>query len=809
MPSPFSKKPSVPTAASAVANPAPPDLTQAHAGPQSAAARSVTQPGVAQAGAMEPGQATLAPAPIESEQSEMASIVNRSELNTGVSAGPSAIGAGPSGRPLQEGVAARLVAVEMDTPLAGGFEHPVSDLPMRQYAVDASTRTSEVKERLEQQPELPGVVVMDPHFIGMVSRDKLREHLALPFGQELYLKRPVKVLLDAINARPLVVAAEWSVAQAAEAALSRPAAMRYEPVVVSKQQGESFGLLDVHLLVLAQSRLLSRANEEIQKQRDAADAANEAKSQFLANMSHEIRTPLTAILGFAENLLDPALSDQEQVVAARTIVRNGQHLLELINDLLDLSKIEAGKMQLERLDFSPVQLAADVLSIMRVRADSRGLPLRLKFLTPMPRTIKSDPTRLRQILINLIGNAIKFTDRGWVELQVALEASAGERPVLRWNVVDTGIGLDAQQLGRLFQPFTQADNSTARKFGGTGLGLSISRRLARMLGGDVMASSRRNAGSTFSVTIGTGELAGIELDLTPDETIAAQPVDTPRDSGPERIVGRLLLAEDSPDNQLLISSLLKKLGASVVIADNGQVAAELALAAVENGEAFDVILMDMHMPLLDGYGATRLLREKGYERPIIALTANAMAGEEQKCLDAGCDDYATKPIHRAKLVGQIRKQMTRWSGAGAAGGGVQHVELPGRSAVEPGGKRPVEESVPQDVFDRRVALDRAGGDESLFRELCEMVCELAPKMLTDLESACDRDDLTVVKRQAHTLKNTADNSGGATARDLCFRMEQLAGKGDLGAIRRQLPEVRAAFETLLSILATEVAVSGV
>jgi CheY-like chemotaxis protein len=332
-----------------------------------------------------------------------------------------------------------------------------------------------------------------------------------------------------------------------------------------------------------------------------------------------------------------------------------------------------------------------------------------------------------------------------------------------------------------------------------------------MLGGDVTAASRRNAGSTFSVAVATGDLTGIELDLSPDETIANQPVDTPRDTGPERIAGRLLLAEDSPDNQLLISSLLKKLGATVVIADNGQVAVELAVAAVENGEAFDVILMDMHMPLLDGYGATRLLREKGYERPIIALTANAMAGEEQKCLDAGCDDYATKPIHRAKLVGQIRKQMTRWSGptaGGVAAGGAAGATATG-SVVSSSGGRAGGESWPRNVFDRRVALDRAGGDESLFRELCEMVCELAPKMLTDLESACDRDDVPVVKRQAHTLKNTADNSGGATARDLCFQIEQLAGNGDLGAIRRHLPEMRAAFETLLSILATEIAVSGV
>jgi signal transduction histidine kinase/CheY-like chemotaxis protein len=795
MPSPFSQSTSAQktTPAPHLAQPSvpPPEHSQPNVVPPKAVAA------LAVSGATEPPGTGL---PVASDVS-----THDGSNRAGLPAAESNVG------PLLAGAAAGLASIDGGEPQPEGFEHAVSSLPTRQYAVDASTRTSEVKERLEQQPELPGVIVMDPHFIGMVSRDKLREHLALPFGQELYLKRPVKVLLDAINARPLVVAAEWSVAQAAEAALSRPAAMRYEPVVVSKQQGESFGLLDVHLLVLAQSRLLSRANEEIQKQKDAADAANEAKSQFLANMSHEIRTPLTAILGFAENLLDPALSDQEQVVAARTIVRNGQHLLELINDLLDLSKIEAGKMQLERLDFSPVQLAADVLSIMRVRADSRSLPLRLKFLTPMPRTIKSDPTRLRQILINLIGNAIKFTDRGWVELQVALEASAGERPVIRWNVVDTGIGLDAQQLGRLFQPFTQADNSTARKFGGTGLGLSISRRLARMLGGDVTAASRRNAGSTFSVAVATGDLTGIELDLSPDETIANQPVDTPRDTGPERIAGRLLLAEDSPDNQLLISSLLKKLGATVVIADNGQVAVELAVAAVENGEAFDVILMDMHMPLLDGYGATRLLREKGYERPIIALTANAMAGEEQKCLDAGCDDYATKPIHRAKLVGQIRKQMTRWSGptaGGVAAGGAAGATATG-SVVSSSGGRAGGESWPRNVFDRRVALDRAGGDESLFRELCEMVCELAPKMLTDLESACDRDDVPVVKRQAHTLKNTADNSGGATARDLCFQIEQLAGNGDLGAIRRHLPEMRAAFETLLSILATEIAVSGV
>ncbi len=692
---------------------------------------------------------------------------------------------------------------EAAPPESDSFEHSLVTLPTYRFRVDASTRTSEIKDRFEQQPELPGVIVTEDRLTGMLSRDKLREHLALPFGQELYLKRPVKVLLDAINARPLVIPAEWSVAQATEAALSRTPALRYEPAVI--QYGEmDFGLLDVHQLILAQSRLLSRANVEIQRQRDAADAANEAKSQFLANMSHEIRTPLTAILGFAENILEPDLPEADRMTAARTIVRNGNHLLELINDLLDLSKIEAGKMQIERIEFSPVQLAADVLSIMRVRAEARKLPLRLKFISPMPQVIKTDPTRLRQILINLIGNAIKFTDSGFVELQAGLETGGDQPAQIRWSVVDTGIGLDAEQLGRLFTPFMQADNSTARKFGGTGLGLSISRRLARMLGGDVTAASTRGAGSTFSVTVEAGDLTGVPLDLTPDETVIASTHESKVvDSAPAPLVARLLLAEDSPDNQLLIGTVLRKLGASVEVAENGRIAVDLALAAVAAGAPFDVILMDMHMPLLDGYDATRLLREQGYALPIIALTANAMSGEERKCLDAGCDDYATKPINRQKLLGQIRRQVSRTTSTAEPADEGNTIQSP--SAAAPA-QRP---AIDPTIFNEQVALDRAGGDVELFREVCGMVCELVPRMLADLKTSITAGDLVTIKRHAHTLKNTADNAGGQSAREVCYAMEQAAAKGELAAARGLLHSVCDAYDLLLAALRTVVVAEGI
>lgn len=380
----------------------------------------------------------------------------------------------------------------------------------------------------------------------------------------------------------------------------------------------------------------------------ASDTANHAKSEFLANMSHEIRTPMTAILGF-NDVLGHTIERPEEIDAVQTIRRNGEYLLELINDILDLSKIEAGRLTLEQIDVLPVKLVADVITLMRVRAQAKGLQLQVHYATPVPETIQTDPTRLRQILINLIGNAIKFTDHGAVRFEIRLRQEADQPQRLQFDVIDTGIGMTEEQIGRLFRPFTQADSSTTRKYGGTGLGLSICHRLVQMLGGALTVTSQPGAGTTFTVTITTGPVAAGHL-LKPNDdsgtVVAPVELPTPQLAGSARV----LLAEDGPDNQRLIKYMLNKAGIDVVCVDNGEQACELALSSAALGTPFDLVLMDMQMPILDGYSATRRLREFGYGQPVVALTAHAMSGDREKCLAAGCNDYTVKPINRENLL---------------------------------------------------------------------------------------------------------------------------------------------------------------
>ncbi len=432
---------------------------------------------------------------------------------------------------------------------------------------------------------------------------------------------------------------------------------------------------------------------DLEKALIAAEAANHAKSHFLANMSHEIRTPMTAILGYADLMVDPTQGSSDRLECIQTIRRNSTHLLSIINDILDISKIEAGKMIVERIACSPVEIVADVASLMRGRALEKDLQFTVQYEGPIPASIQSDPTRLRQILLNLCGNAIKFTKAGEVRVVVRLDPgnqhsvisnqtqppSADSRsptaPQLRFDVVDTGIGLTPEQQGKLFAPFTQADTSTTRLFGGTGLGLTISRRLAGMLGGDITIASELGKGSCFSVTIETGSLESVrmldplhEAGLFTTDAIAScdtpQSAQTSAQPAVASLAGvNILLAEDGPDNQRLISFHLRKAGAIVTIAENGRIACELVLNASGNQSSqaaqFDVILMDMQMPEMDGYSATAHLRNKGYAGSIIALTAHAMEGDREKCIRAGCDDYATKPIDRNALLNVIAKWKSR------------------------------------------------------------------------------------------------------------------------------------------------------
>ncbi len=405
-----------------------------------------------------------------------------------------------------------------------------------------------------------------------------------------------------------------------------------------------------------------RVEAERQRAREQAEAATRAKSAFLANMSHEIRTPMTAILGFADIMLeagDMHKAPPERIEAARTIKRNGRHLLGLINDILDLSKIEEGRMTVERIDYSLCQLIAEVLSVARVRAEAKGLALQLAYDGPMPKTVSLDPTRVRQVLINLLSNAVKFTERGEVALRIGLQRR-GEDTVIAFEVSDTGIGMSEEEAARLFEPFMQADISMSRRFGGTGLGLTISRQLARLLGGDVtLVHTRPGEGACFRATIGVGSLEGAAWIADPltATTICADEI---TDHAPTSTTFpyHILLAEDGPDNQRLISHVLRKAGAEVTVVENGDLAVQAALAARRAQRPFDLVLMDMQMPIKDGYEAVRELRQLGYEGLIVALTAHAMSGDRQVCLAAGCDDYLTKPIAPRKLVDSIQRMLS-------------------------------------------------------------------------------------------------------------------------------------------------------
>ena len=380
----------------------------------------------------------------------------------------------------------------------------------------------------------------------------------------------------------------------------------------------------------------------LQSAKDAAEAANKLKSAFLANMSHEIRTPLGAMIGFAEMLEDPAVPAEDKLEYSRIIRKNGQLLLRLIDDVLDLSKVEAGQLQAEMLQFSPEGLANEVLDLLRRVAEKKGVALELDLAPNLPRLVVSDPTRVRQILMNIVGNAIKFTRQGEVRVTLGFDQT-GAYPLLRLIVEDTGVGIEESVVARLFQSFVQADHSTTRRFGGTGLGLILSKRLAQGLGGDVrLTRSQIQKGSAFEITV-----RAQPLDAAPLAERKASPVTTP--STPKPLDGmRILVAEDSEDNQTLIRLILNRYGAEVEFANDGVEAVEKALKG-----RHDVVLMDIQMPALDGYGATRKLRAEGYSSPIIALTAHAMTEERDRCIEAGCTDHLSKPIDRAVLLQKL------------------------------------------------------------------------------------------------------------------------------------------------------------
>ena len=408
---------------------------------------------------------------------------------------------------------------------------------------------------------------------------------------------------------------------------------------------------------------LARRAEELEVLRDAAEAASRAKSEFIANMSHEIRTPLTAILGFAELLRDESddQSTQERIEAIDTIINAGEHLLTIINDILDISKIEAGRMQIEPVETSLSDFFKEITGLMGVRARSKGIDLETVIVAPIPESVCIDPTRFRQIMLNLVGNAVKFTDTGSVRIRIdAAESVGGSELVI--DIEDTGPGIADDQIGHLFTTFAQADSSLQRRHGGSGLGLVISRRCAELMGGRVdLVRTEVGKGSCFRVRMpievvsGAGRLA--TLDTSGESGEHSQVVPTP-------LSCRILLAEDGPANQRLISFHLKRAGAQVDVAENGRIALEMLRQAEGVGTPYDLLLTDIQMPEMDGLELARRLRTEGSTIAIIAITAHAMTEDRSRCLNAGCDDYTSKPIDVQNLLDVCRRWIHTDRGTG-------------------------------------------------------------------------------------------------------------------------------------------------
>jgi signal transduction histidine kinase/DNA-binding response OmpR family regulator len=540
-------------------------------------------------------------------------------------------------------------------------------------------------------------------------------------------------------------------------------------------------VIDITASVLREEALeLAQAN---------AEAASQAKSAFLANTSHEIRTPMAAILGYLELLAEEGVTREQSLEYNAIMQRNAKHLLDLINQVLDLSKIEAGQMTTELIACDPGTLVREVASLMRPLAIEKGIEFSVEFRGAIPSTIQTDPTRLRQIVLNLVSNAVKFTERGSVTLVAAL-AWNQRTPQLELQVRDTGIGIEPKVLANLFKPFTQGDESTTRRFGGTGLGLSIASHLCRLLGGTIEAVSTPGVGTVFTARVETGSLEGVQLfeGQRESEALSSQAAMALQEQSPAKPLQGLvlLLVEDGADNQRLISLHLRRAGATVEVLGNGQLAVD-RLCDKEQPECA-VVLMDMQMPVMDGYAATAALRRRGYFGAIIALTAHALSGERKKCLDAGCDDYATKPIDVKFLVSLVQR----------------HARVPRGSVLAP----PV---LAGRVDVAAVSAPMSSGGEQdpelveLMNQFARSVAELAAQVERALEAG-DAEQLTTL---VHQLKGAGGCYGFNSISEAAARVE-----GDVIAgmskehVRASVAELVSSCGAVRSLAAARVANSN-
>jgi PAS domain S-box-containing protein len=525
---------------------------------------------------------------------------------------------------------------------------------------------------------------------------------------------------------------------------------------------------------------LEENKAELGKAKERAEAANQAKSDFLANMSHDIRTPMNAILGFTELLKRGyGKNGLEARKYLDTIHSSGKHLLELINDILDLSKIEAGHLEVEALTCSPHAIALEVVTVLGVRAREKGVGLELRAEGRIPESITSDPTCLRRIVTNLVGNAIKFTERGAVTVVLRFTSEAGTAR-LAIDVRDTGIGIAADKLDSVFESFTQADSSVTRRFGGTGLGLTISKRFARALGGDIVVSSEFGKGSTFTVTVDPGVLEGVRMLAQTELAVEPHAVGAGEDARWRFPPARVLVVDDGPENRELLRLVLTETGLQMEEAENGKIALEKSRAA-----PFDLVLMDMQMPVMDGFTATRHMREDGLKMPIFALTANAMKGAEKDVTEAGCSGILTKPID----IDQLMETLAALLGGTRIAHGAMASQVRPADTTEP--SAPVTTAMEGPPVRSRLASNRR-----LRPAVRKFAGRLAEQMAA-FEQAYSASDFTQLAQLGHWLKGAAGTVGYDDFTEPAMRLEDAARDGDLrdlGAAMAALRDLTARLE---------------